>query len=104
MFHVTGVFAVTKISSTDVVKMLSDARSVIIVPGYGMAVAKAQFALSQLVIKLQRRGVQVRFAIHPVAGRLPGHMSKSYVFVHTYTSIILSLSTFYVKLKQYLLT
>ncbi len=67
---------VTKISSNDVSKMLTDAKSVIIVPGYGMAVAKAQFALSQLVSKLQKRGVRVRFAIHPVAGRLPGHMSE----------------------------
>ena len=67
---------VTKISSTDVLKMLTGAKSVIIVPGYGMAVAKAQFALSQLTSKLQKRGVKVRFAIHPVAGRLPGHMSK----------------------------
>jgi NAD/NADP transhydrogenase beta subunit len=67
---------VTKISSADVIKKLTEAKSVIIVPGYGMAVAKAQFALSSLTAKLQRRGITVRFAIHPVAGRLPGHMSK----------------------------
>ena len=67
---------VTRISSEDVIKMLTSAKSIIIVPGFGMAVAKAQFALSQLAVKLKQRGVKVRFAIHPVAGRLPGHMSK----------------------------
>jgi len=66
---------VTRITSNDVIKMLTDAKSVIIVPGYGMAVAKAQFSLSQLASKLKKRGVNVRFAIHPVAGRLPGHMN-----------------------------
>lgn len=66
---------VTKLSSSDVIKKLTDARSVIIVPGYGMAVAKSQFGLSQLASKLQKRGIKVRFAIHPVAGRLPGHMN-----------------------------
>lgn len=72
---VEEIGTVTKVSSTEVIKMLTEAKSVIIVPGYGMAVAKAQFALSQLVSKLQKRGIKVRFAIHPVAGRLPGHMN-----------------------------
>ena len=72
---------VTYFSSSDVIRMLTEAKSVIIVPGYGMAVAKAQFALSQLATKLQRRGVKVKFAIHPVAGRLPGHMSKLYHYL-----------------------
>ncbi|MGN6104493.1 MAG: NAD(P)(+) transhydrogenase (Re/Si-specific) subunit beta, partial [Kofleriaceae bacterium] len=54
---------------------LGQARSVIIVPGYGMAVARAQHAVRELTEVLRARGVQVRFAIHPVAGRLPGHMN-----------------------------
>lgn len=54
---------------------LNDADSVIIVPGYGMAVAQAQKAVSELTRKLRAAGKQVRFAIHPVAGRLPGHMN-----------------------------
>ena len=54
---------------------LNDAQSVIIVPGYGMAVAQAQGAVSELTRKLRAAGKTVRFAIHPVAGRLPGHMN-----------------------------
>lgn len=55
--------------------LLNDAESVIIVPGYGMAVAQAQNSVSELVGKLRARGKTVRFGIHPVAGRLPGHMN-----------------------------
>ncbi|UJP10042.1 Re/Si-specific NAD(P)(+) transhydrogenase subunit beta [Microbacterium sp. KUDC0406] len=55
--------------------MLSTAQSVVITPGYGMAVAKAQYPVADLVAKLRERGVDVRFGIHPVAGRLPGHMN-----------------------------
>lgn len=54
---------------------LKQAKTVVIVPGYGLAVAQAQHALSDVVRSLQSRGVKVRFAIHPVAGRLPGHMN-----------------------------
>jgi NAD(P) transhydrogenase subunit beta len=54
---------------------LADAKQVVIVPGYGMAVARAQHAVRQLVDLLRARGIQTRFAIHPVAGRLPGHMN-----------------------------
>jgi NAD(P) transhydrogenase subunit beta len=54
---------------------LQDADSVIIVPGYGMAVAQAQGSISELTKRLRARGKEVRFAIHPVAGRLPGHMN-----------------------------
>ncbi|NRB25208.1 Re/Si-specific NAD(P)(+) transhydrogenase subunit beta [Shewanella sp.] len=59
----------------DVAEMLRNARSVIIAPGYGMAVAQAQYPVAEITKKLRDRGVKVRFAIHPVAGRLPGHMN-----------------------------
>jgi NAD(P) transhydrogenase subunit beta len=55
--------------------LLTDAKSVIITPGYGMAVAQAQYGVAELTRKLRERGVEVRFGIHPVAGRLPGHMN-----------------------------
>ena len=54
---------------------LKEANDIIIVPGYGMAVAQAQSAVSELTRRLRNMGKQVRFAIHPVAGRLPGHMN-----------------------------
>jgi NAD(P) transhydrogenase subunit beta len=56
-------------------ELLTDARSVIITPGYGMAVAQAQFPVADLTRRLREQGVEVRFGIHPVAGRLPGHMN-----------------------------
>ena len=56
-------------------ELLEDAKSVIITPGYGMAVAQAQYPVADLTRKLRERGVEVRFGIHPVAGRLPGHMN-----------------------------
>jgi len=62
-------------TATDVADMLRNAKSVIITPGYGMAVAQAQSAVADLTSKLRALGVQVRFGIHPVAGRLPGHMN-----------------------------
>ncbi|WP_295012763.1 Re/Si-specific NAD(P)(+) transhydrogenase subunit beta [uncultured Microbacterium sp.] len=55
--------------------LLRDASSVVITPGYGMAVAQAQYPVAELTAKLRERGVPVRFGIHPVAGRLPGHMN-----------------------------
>ncbi|WP_227271477.1 NAD(P)(+) transhydrogenase (Re/Si-specific) subunit beta [Roseobacter weihaiensis] len=63
------------IEADGVATALNEADSVVIIPGYGMAVAQAQQAVSELVRKLRAKGKTVRFAIHPVAGRLPGHMN-----------------------------
>lgn len=63
---------ITQVTVDDTVEILSNAESVIIVVGYGMAVAKAQYALAEIVRMLRAKGVKVRFAIHPVAGRMPG--------------------------------
>jgi NAD(P) transhydrogenase subunit beta len=62
-------------SAADVAIQLSYARLVVVVPGYGMAVAQAQRAVAELAAVLQKRGVEVLYGIHPVAGRMPGHMN-----------------------------
>jgi NAD(P) transhydrogenase subunit beta len=64
-----------EITAEETAMLLSDAKSVIITPGYGMAVAQAQYPVAELTRALRERGVDVRFGIHPVAGRLPGHMN-----------------------------
>jgi H+-translocating NAD(P) transhydrogenase subunit beta len=62
-------------TAEEVADLLKNASSVIITPGYGMAVAQAQYPVAEITAKLQARGINVRFGIHPVAGRLPGHMN-----------------------------
>jgi NAD(P) transhydrogenase subunit beta len=65
----------TEVTAEEVAELLRDAQSVVITPGYGMAVAHAQYPVAELTRQLTERGVDVRFGIHPVAGRLPGHMN-----------------------------
>ena len=64
-----------EVNAEEVALLLSDASSVVITPGYGMAVAQAQYPVAELTRKLRENGTEVRFGIHPVAGRLPGHMN-----------------------------
>ena len=66
---------VVAVSADETAELLRDARSVIIVPGYGMAVAQAQHTVNDITRHLRDKGVNVRFGIHPVAGRMPGHMN-----------------------------
>ena len=70
-----GGGAVRRATVRDAAVTLAYARSVIVVPGYGLAVAQAQYGARELADRLEERGVEVRYAIHPVAGRMPGHMN-----------------------------
>lgn len=64
-----------EVGAAEVARMLAAARTVVVTPGYGMAVAKAQYPVAELVARLRAGGADVRFGVHPVAGRLPGHMN-----------------------------
>ena len=64
-----------EVQADEVAELLRQASSVVITPGYGMAVAQAQYPVAELTSKLRDKGIEVRFGIHPVAGRLPGHMN-----------------------------
>ena len=66
---------VVALSAADTAELLREAKSLVIVPGYGMAVAQAQHTVNEITKTLRDKGVNVRFAIHPVAGRMPGHMN-----------------------------
>ena len=66
-------------SAADVAIQLSYARQVVVAPGYGMAVAQAQHAVKELQSALEKKGVEVKYAIHPVAGRMPGHIDRKSV-------------------------
>jgi NAD(P) transhydrogenase subunit beta len=72
---VSGSGSVREASVDDVATMLAYAKQVVVVPGYGMAVAQAQHSVRELADQLEKHGVEVKYAIHPVAGRMPGHMN-----------------------------
>jgi NAD(P) transhydrogenase subunit beta len=83
--------SVYETSADEVCEELRNARSVIIVPGYGMAVAQAQNGVSDMTKYLRDKGVNVRFGIHPVAGRLPGHMNVLLAEAHVPYDIVLEM-------------
>ncbi len=79
---------IQEIKADELAALLADAKSVMITPGYGMAVAQAQYPVAELTKRLTDAGVEVRFAIHPVAGRLPGHMNVLLAEAHVPYDIV----------------
>ncbi len=80
-----------EIDAAGAAELLWNAKSVVITPGYGMAVAKAQYPVADLTAKLRAHGVNVRFGVHPVAGRLPGHMNVLLAEAHVPYDIVLEM-------------
>ncbi len=80
-----------EIDAAGAAELLKNSRSVIITPGYGMAVAKAQYPIADLTAKLRAQGIDVRFGVHPVAGRLPGHMNVLLAEAHVPYDIVLEM-------------
>jgi len=70
---ITGTHS--EVSAENTVEMITSSQNIIIVPGYGLAVAKAQYAIADMVSKLREKNINVRFGIHPVAGRMPGQLN-----------------------------
>ena len=70
---ITGTHSEVNVENT--VETITSAQNIIIVPGYGLAVAKAQYAIADMVSKLREKNINVRFGIHPVAGRMPGQLN-----------------------------
>ncbi|MFT8394743.1 NAD(P)(+) transhydrogenase (Re/Si-specific) subunit beta [Propionibacterium sp.] len=82
---------IQEVDAAGAAEELRNASSVVIAPGYGMAVAQAQYPVAELVKKLQAQGTEVRFAIHPVAGRLPGHMNVLLAEAHVPYDIVMEM-------------
>lgn len=80
-----------EIDAAAAAELLWEAKNVVITPGYGMAVAKAQYPVADLTAKLRAHGVNVRFGVHPVAGRLPGHMNVLLAEAHVPYDIVLEM-------------
>ena len=70
---ITGTHSEINVDNT--VELVTSSQNIIIVPGYGLAVAKAQYAIADMVAKLREKNINVRFGIHPVAGRMPGQLN-----------------------------
>lgn len=70
---ITGTHSEINVDST--VELITSSKNIIIVPGYGLAVAKAQYAIADMISKLREKNINVRFGIHPVAGRMPGQLN-----------------------------
>ena len=87
---ITGTHSEINVDNT--VELITSSKNIIIVPGYGLAVAKAQYAIADMVAKLRAKNINVRFGIHPVAGRMPGQLN---VLLGKFFSLIFFVSRHY---------